>query len=125
MTEHNDADVDRLADRVTDAMAGIFGEASPGSLFSTPTQVGEDLIITAVAWERAGGFGFGAGRGQGEAGDTGVGGGGGGGGASQGRPVAVIHVSSGGVDVRPVIDFTKIGITLLLGLIGVWRALRH
>jgi hypothetical protein len=27
------------------------------------------------------------------------------------------------VDVTPVIDFTKIGVTLLLATIGVWRAL--
>jgi hypothetical protein len=29
------------------------------------------------------------------------------------------------VEVTPVIDFTKIGITLLLGAIGIWRALRR
>jgi hypothetical protein len=44
---------------------------------------------------------------------------------SQGRPVAVIRLSSSGVEVTPVIDFTKIGITILLGLIGVWRTLRR
>jgi uncharacterized spore protein YtfJ len=125
MTEPNDVDVETLASRIADAMAGIFGDASPESLFSSPTQVGDDIFVTAAAWERAGGFGFGAGHGQGEAGDLGSGGGGGGGGASQGRPVAVIHVSKSGVDVRPIIDFTKIGITLLLALIGVWRALRR
>lgn len=44
---------------------------------------------------------------------------------SQGRPVAVIRVSRDGVEVTPVIDFTKVGVTLLLGVIGVWRALRR
>ena len=110
---------------IANALTGIFGEASPGTLFSTPTQVGDDLIITAVAWERFGGFGFGTGEGTGEGGDSGSGQGGGGGGASQGRPVAVIRVAPGGVQVTPVIDFTKIWVTLLLGVIGVWRALHR
>jgi hypothetical protein len=34
-------------------------------------------------------------------------------------------VRDGRVEVTPVIDFTKIGLTLLLGVIGVWRALRR
>jgi hypothetical protein len=37
--------------------------------------------------------------------------------------VAVIKVGPGGLEVTPVIDFTKIGVTLLLASIGVWRAL--
>jgi uncharacterized spore protein YtfJ len=110
---------------IADALTRIFGEASPDTLFSQPTEAGDDLIITASAWERAGGFGFGTGEGRGETGDVGTGEGGGGGGMSQGRPVAVIRVGPGGVEVTPVIDFTKIGVTLLLGVIGVWRALRR
>jgi hypothetical protein len=39
--------------------------------------------------------------------------------------VAVIRVGRDGVEVTPVIDFTKIGVTLLLGVIGVWRVLRR
>jgi uncharacterized spore protein YtfJ len=110
---------------IADALTRVFGEASPDTLFSKPAKVGEDLIITASAWERAGGFGFGTGEGRGEGGDVGSGEGGGGGGMSQGRPVAVIRVSRDGVEVTPVIDFTKVGVTLLLGVIGVWRALRR
>lgn len=121
----NDLNVESLVSRISETLTGIFGAASPETLFSSPTQVGDDLVITAVAWERAGGFGFGAGQGQAEAGDEGSGAGGGGGGLSQGRPVAVIHVTPNGVEVTPVIDFTKIGVTLLLGLIGVWGALRR
>jgi uncharacterized spore protein YtfJ len=110
---------------IADVMTRVFGEASPDTLFSKPAKAGEDLIITASAWERAGGFGFGTGEGRGEGGDVGSGEGGGGGGISQGRPVAVIRVSRDGVEVTPVIDFTKVGVTLLLGVIGVWRALRR
>jgi uncharacterized spore protein YtfJ len=125
MTDSRRDGTESVTSRISNALTGIFGEASPASLLSSPTQVGDDLIITAVAWERAGGFGFGAGEGQGEAGDGGRGEGGGGGGMSQGRPVAVIRVSPDRVEVTPVIDFTKIGVTLLLGLIGVWRVLRR
>jgi uncharacterized spore protein YtfJ len=114
-----------IAAGIADALNRIFGEASPDTLFSSPTLSGDDLIFTAVAWERAGGFGFGTGEGRGEGGDTGSGEGGGGGGVSQGRPVAIVRVTDGRVEVTPVIDFTKIGLTLLLGVIGVWRALRR
>lgn len=113
------------ADRIADGLTRLFGEPSPATLFSEPIQSGNDLVFAAVAWERAGGFGFGLGEGQGPNDEGGRGEGGGGGGFSQGRPVAVIRVTPSGVQVTPVIDFTKIGITLLLSAIGVWRALRH
>ena len=124
MTDKSSA-ADAVLSGLADNLTRIFGEASPETLFSSPTQMGDDLVISAAAWERAGGFGFGTGEGQGEAGDVGSGQGGGGGGMSQGRPVAVIRVGPGGVEVTPVIDFTKIGVTLLLGAVGVWRALRR
>lgn len=111
-------------DQVVEGLNNMFGDASPSTVFSPPEKVGDDVIIMAAAWERAGGFGFGGGSGSDESGDQGEGSGGGGGGASQGRPVAVIRVTSSGVEVRPVIDFTKIGVTFLLASIGAWRVLR-
>ena len=128
MTDSSFGDVtDRAGSRAVDALNAVFGEASPGTVFSAPERVGDDLVITAVAWERAGGFGFGGGGeaadGENEAGGAGAGGGGGG--ASQGRPVAVIRIGSSGVEVKPVIDFTKIGVTLFLSFIGVLRASRR
>jgi uncharacterized spore protein YtfJ len=113
------------SEQVVTGLGRIFGDASPASVFSAPEKVGDDVIITAAAWERAGGFGFGSGSGEdAETGERGGGSGGGGGGTSQGRPVAVIRVGATGVEVEPVIDFTKIGVTLLLAAIGVWRAFR-
>lgn len=103
-----------------EGLGALFGEASPSSIFSKPEKAGDNLIIVASAWERAGGFGFGGGGSV----DSDSGGGGGGGGASQGRPVAVIRVGPDGVDVEPVIDFTKVGVTVLLAVIGAWRAIR-
>ena len=125
MTDLKDMGLEDVTKSMTEALTGMFGEASPETLFSGPTQVGDDLVFTAVSWERFGGFGFGGGEGQGNAGEVGSGVGGGGGGASQGRPVAVIRVTPTGVSVTPVIDFTKIGVTVLLGVLGVWRTLRR
>lgn len=123
MTSDYEGDVYGAAKPTAEALTAVFGEAAPGTVFSEPIQVGDDVVVTAVAWERAGGFGFGGGEGTND-GDSGHGGGGGGGGASQGRPVAVIRITPAGVEVKPVIDFTKIGLTLLLGIFGVWRVLR-
>lgn len=123
MANENYVTSETVAASIGAALTGLFGEASPSTLFSEPIQNGDDLVVTAVAWERAGGFGFGAGQGQGQGEESGTGEGGGGGGFSQGRPVAVIRVTPNGVVVTPVIDFTKIGVTLLLASIGVWRAL--
>lgn len=114
-----------VADRTEQMLTAMFGEAHPGTVFSAPHSHGDDLIITAAAWERAGGFGFGGGSGGETEGAEGSGGGGGGGGTSQGRPVAVIRVGPGGLEVRPVIDFTRIGVTVLLTALGLWRILRR
>jgi hypothetical protein len=65
--------------------------------------------------------------GFGSGGDT-IGNGGGGGGAgahTEGRPVAAIDIGPDGVVIRPIIDFTRIGVTLLVGSFAVWRALRR
>jgi uncharacterized spore protein YtfJ len=113
--------LDRSGQQIRLTLEGLVGQASPSTVFSDPHVVGDQLVFTAAAWERGGGFGFGAGLG-----DDGVGGGGGGGGVgSQGRPVAVISVGPDGIVVRPVIDFTKIGLTVLLSALGVWRVLRN
>lgn len=123
MTSDNEGDIPNTAEPTADALTAVFGEAAPSTVFSEPIQVGDDFVITAVAWERAGGFGFGGGEGTNDD-DSGRGSGGGGGGWSQGRPVAVIRITPAGVEVKPVIDITKIGLTLLLGILGVWRAFR-
>lgn len=106
---------------LTQHLTAVFGEAQPGTIFSEPTTVGDSLVFTASAWERAGGFGFGSGFGSADGTDGGesAGSGGGGGGASQGRPVAVIKVSADGIQVKPVLDFTKIGITVIMAFVGV------
>jgi uncharacterized spore protein YtfJ len=118
------ASVDSVGTRVETTLATLLGEVSASSVFSDPVTAGNDVVITAAAWERGGGFGFGAGGGDSPEG-SGSGGGGGGGGALQGRPVAVIRVGKDGIEVRPVIDYTRLGVTILLSALGVWKALRR
>lgn len=117
--------LDGVGDRIKEALEGLVGPASPAAVFSEPRAMGDDLVFTAAAWERGGGLGFGAGQGDDPEGGRGGGAGGGGGAGAQGRPVAVIRVGATGIEVSPVIDFTKIGITVLLSAIGVWGALRR
>ena len=117
--------VEQIGGRVTDGLERLFGAASSAAVFSAPHPVGDSVVITAVARERAGGFGFGGGSGPGDEATGGGGGGGGGGGSSVGRPVAVVRVGPDGIEVKPIIDVTKIGVTVLLSALGVWRILRR
>jgi uncharacterized spore protein YtfJ len=123
MTDPN-VSVDAVGTRLQAGLETLLGEVSASSVFSAPITAGNDLVITAAAWERGGGFGFGAGGGDSPEG-SGSGGGGGAGGGLQGRPVAVIRVGKDGIEVRPVIDYTRLGTTILLSALGVWRALRR
>jgi len=112
--------VESAGEQAQGLLANLFGSASPSQVFSEGRAVGEDLVITVAAFERAGGFGFGGGGDNEENG----GGGGGGGGVSQARPVAVIRLTPTGTEVTPVFDMTKIAVTVVLSAVGVWRALR-
>jgi uncharacterized spore protein YtfJ len=120
-----DAAVDHTAAHFAETMEGFMGKASPSTVFSEPEVVGDDIVFAAAAFERAGGFGFGSGRGHDPQGGTGGGGGGGGGGMSRARPVAVIRVGSRGIEVRPVLDVTRIGVTIILAAVGIGRTLRR
>ncbi len=125
MTERP-APYEPAASRTIAGLEAFFGPATPATVFSEPRPVGDDLVITAASWERAGGFGFGGGEGIDSSGgpEGGGGGGGGGGGTSVGRPVAVIKVGKAGIEVEHVIDLTKLAVTALLSALGVWRVLR-
>jgi len=117
MTQDN---ITRAGTSAEGLMAKFFGEAAPSTVFSEAHHVGDDVVFTASAWERVGGFGFGGG---GDSLDNG-GGGAGGGGMSQGRPVAIIRLSPGGTEVTALPDVTKIAVTVVLAAVGVWRAVR-
>jgi len=120
--------------------------ASVKSVYTSPVQHGEKMIIPAAEVLGALGFGMGAGMGVGENSDKkdrveggegaedkekpaeasksgpgqkvdgGGGGGGGGGGRVFARPVAVIVSGPDGVKVEPVVDVTKIALAFFTAL---------
>jgi uncharacterized spore protein YtfJ len=99
----------------------IYAAAQPGAAFSSPVVSGEYTVITASSLAAGGGFGYGSGAGPSE--DKAVpgmagGGGGGGGGGSSSRPIAAIVVGPDGVEVKPILDVSKIA----LAAIGSWAS---
>jgi uncharacterized spore protein YtfJ len=90
---------------------------SADRVFAEPVRVGDRVVIPAASIEFSGGFGFG--------GDNRSNGGGGGGGHQAGRPVAIIEAGPAGVRVKPVIDFTRVGLTIVAAALTVWRATRR
>ena len=118
---NDDNAADALAARVEQVVDRLAGNVSADAVFGKPERVGDRVIITASAVQRAGGFGFGTGRGSDPKGGVGTGGGGGGGTRTEGRPVAVIEVAPDGVRVKPVLDFTRIGVTVIAALLTAMR----
>jgi len=105
----------------------LFDITNPDAVYGQPITVGEHTIITASEYTASIGAGYGgsAGNSPGSQGDsTGFNGGGGGGGMTMARPVATIIVGPNGVRVEPVVDATKIAITMFTGLGAMAMALR-
>lgn len=102
-------------------MQTFLSKADVSAAYGQPVQSGETLIIPAAEVVAGAGFGIGMGAGtsssdqeQGEQlPSTGSGGGGGGGGRVFSRPVAVVVAGPDGVEVKPVIDLTKIWMAAL------------
>jgi uncharacterized spore protein YtfJ len=115
------------------AMERLLSAADVSKVFGAPVTTGQHTVITASEVGSGGGFGSGMGfglprtrrartseePGTGEettsvgAVGEGAGGGGGGGGGSMGRPVAAIVISPDGVEVKPVLDVTKVTLAAL------------
>lgn len=110
-------------------MEKFIAVAQPSTVFGEPATSGPYTIITANEAAVTMGFGYGTGGGSApqsagaeragagpmtgeEESDRGMGfgGGGGGGGISLARPVAVITVGPGGVEVKPVMDLSKVAL---------------
>jgi uncharacterized spore protein YtfJ len=100
-------------------MEQFLAAADIEAVYGEPIEHEENLIIPAAEILSGMGFGFGGGGGYGPpAGDQkeasyGNGGGGGGGGRVLSRPVAVITSTPNGVEVKPVVDVTKIALAAL------------
>jgi uncharacterized spore protein YtfJ len=90
---------------------------SADRVFREPVHLGDTVVIPAASIANGYGFGFGS--------DNAENGGGGGGGWNDARPVAVIEAGPAGVRVKPVVDFTRIGLTVIAAAITVWRATRR
>jgi uncharacterized spore protein YtfJ len=114
----------KAMENATNAVSDLFAAGDPEAVYSKPIQAGAYTIITAAEVGMGGGVGYGTGLDEPEEGESTVlqegaqfsarfGGGAGGGGGSHGRPVAVITVGPEGVQVQPVLDYTKIGLALL------------
>lgn len=114
LTERSLAGVERM-------METFLSKADVSAAYGQPVQSGETLIIPAAEVVAGAGFGIGMGTGtnseEGAASEqqpsSGSGGGGGGGGRVFSRPVAVIVAGPHGVEVKPVIDLTKIWLAAL------------
>lgn len=108
----------------------LFDVTRPDAVFSQPVTVGDHTIITASEYSAGMGVGYGGGGGVGPAANEetnepiGYGGGGGGGGGTTARPVATIIISPSGVRVEPIVDVTKIAITMFTALGAMAMALR-
>ncbi len=105
---------------VPQAFERLLAAAQPGAVFGAPVQSGDYTLITASEVMAGGGFGTGFGMGGPDtdaerAADSqpAAGGGGGGGGGSSGRPVAAISIGPDGVQVKPIVDVTKLGLAAL------------
>ncbi len=103
-------------------MGRLFDVTRPDAVFSQPVTVGDHTIINASEYSATLGMGYGGGGGTGPNPDesspqgSGIGGGGGGGGSTMARPVATIIISPSGVRVEPIVDVTKIAITMFTAL---------
>ncbi len=110
-----------LQERTMKALGQVFSAAQAGAVFGAPVTSGDYTVITASEVVAGGAIAFGSGSGEGARGPAssgtaagspqqGTAGGAGGGGGSSGRPVAVIILSPDGVQVKPVLDVTKLAI---------------
>ena len=119
MNENLSVEAGNDEERIRDTLNGGLDRlmrVSADMVFAQPVRVGDRVVIPAATVEFSGGFGFG--------GDGASNGGGGGGGHQAGRPVAIIEAGPSGVRVKPVIDFTRVGLTVLAAVLTVWRAAR-
>jgi uncharacterized spore protein YtfJ len=114
------------ANRAAGVMEKLIASADVSKVYAAPITHGDRLLIPAAEILAAAGFGMGSGTGDmGEGAGRarpGGGGGGGGGGRTLARSVAVIVSSPEGVEIRPVLDLTKIALAALTAAGFVWAA---
>jgi uncharacterized spore protein YtfJ len=119
-------------DRSAAVVEKMLAAADVTRAFGEPIRHGDTILIPAAEVLAAAGFGMGSGSGMGRDREgvptRGGGGGGGGGGRTMARAVAVVVATPDGVEVRPVLDFTKIALAALTAagfVIASWRRLQR
>jgi uncharacterized spore protein YtfJ len=119
-------------DRVSRIMERLLETADVSKVYSEPILHGDVMILPAAEVLAIAGFGMGSGGGvaveQEGRRSRGSGGGGGGGGKTLARAVAVVVASPDGIQVRPVIDFTKIALAALTAagfVMAAWRGMKR
>jgi uncharacterized spore protein YtfJ len=115
------------ANRAADVMERLIASADVSKVYTAPITHGDRLLIPAAEVVAVAGFGMGSGTGDmgARAGSARRGGGGGGGGRTLARSVAVIVSSPEGVEIRPVLDLSKIALAALTAAGFVWAAWRE
>ena len=111
--------MDEGAEERLQAMELLFSGGDVTAAFGEPVTTGAFTVITAAEVAVGGGFGSGHRRGAARE-DKGSGGGGGGGGGSNARPVAAIVIGPDGVTVRPIFDYTKVGLAFITAMGAMW-----
>ncbi len=111
----------RALETIQDTMDQFMAAADVNAVFGEAIQHQGNLILPAAEVVSIMGFGIGSGSGGSEE-SQGSGSGGGGGGKTFARPVAVIVANEQGVQVKPVVDFTKIYLTAFTTLAFVTSA---
>jgi len=113
-TEKVDYIPGKSMDLIDETLDTFLKTANVSAVFGMPVEHGDTLIIPTA--EVVVGLGFGAGEGGGsgpEGTGNGSGSGGGGGGRTFSRPVSVIVAGPDGVEVKHVLDVTKIALAAL------------
>jgi uncharacterized spore protein YtfJ len=118
-------------DRVGHVLEKLLDTGSVSKVYGEPIRHGEALIIPAAEIVAIAGVGMGSGAGVSVLNrrpqSRGGGGGGGGGGKTLARSVAVIVSSPAGVEVKPVLDFTKIALAALTAagfVMAAWKGMK-
>ena len=124
--EHTEVETAASAGMAAHVMERLIATADVSKVYAPAIEHGERLMIPAGELVAVAGFGMGSGSGIAGAGSgsprRGGGGGGGGGGKTFARSVAVVVSSPEGVEIRPVIDVTKIALAALTAVGFVWAA---
>ncbi|MBD3318268.1 MAG: hypothetical protein GF344_20995 [Chitinivibrionales bacterium] len=110
------------SEKVMTILDEMVKAATPSRAFGEPVTAGDFTVIPAAEVTVSLGAGFGVGSGPAQpsnheqSGEQCSGSGGGGGGMSGARPVASIEIGPHGVAVKPIVDFTKLGLALVTAL---------